>query len=170
MVLRLLTLVFLLSVSRASLSQQLQSTAPSDVLDTCPLTRSPTVPFIPPKPYPVRAGPGWFWFGTKRLWTMLSLGGVWSDLPHTESGYTQKIGWLSESFDWKREPYPAIKVVGKRLNSGAPTLTVIWINGGHTGTLESIMGVRVNIPALGCWQITGRYKDEELTFVVWVAK
>jgi hypothetical protein len=25
-------------------------------------------------------------------------------------------------------------------------------------------------PAPECWEITGRYEDDELTFVVWVAK
>jgi hypothetical protein len=28
----------------------------------------------------------------------------------------------------------------------------------------------INFPTLGCWEITGRYKDEALTFVVFVAE
>ena len=27
----------------------------------------------------------------------------------------------------------------------------------------------INFPTAGCWQITGRYNDHELTFVVWVS-
>ena len=26
----------------------------------------------------------------------------------------------------------------------------------------------MSIPVFGCWEITGRYKDQELTFIVWV--
>jgi len=33
---------------------------------------------------------------------------------------------------------------------------------------EGIMG-GIAIPVFGCWQITGRYKDADLTFTVWVA-
>ena len=31
------------------------------------------------------------------------------------------------------------------------------------------MVVGINIPSLGCWKITGRYQDEELSFVICVA-
>jgi len=27
----------------------------------------------------------------------------------------------------------------------------------------------VDLPTLGCWKITGKYSDAELSFVVWVA-
>jgi hypothetical protein len=30
-----------------------------------------------------------------------------------------------------------------------------------------IMG-GIQIPVFGCWKITGHYKDQELSFVVWV--
>ena len=32
------------------------------------------------------------------------------------------------------------------------------------------MLVGLDIPDSGCWQITGRFEDEELAFVVWVTK
>jgi hypothetical protein len=28
----------------------------------------------------------------------------------------------------------------------------------------------INIPTFGCWEITGRYKDQELSFTVWVTR
>jgi len=71
MLLRLLTLVSLLFLSQPSSPQQLQKTKADDVPDTCPATRAPTLPFIPPWPYPLKAGPRQFWFGTERLWTIL---------------------------------------------------------------------------------------------------
>ena len=27
----------------------------------------------------------------------------------------------------------------------------------------------INIPTLGCWEITGHYESDKLTFVIWVA-
>jgi hypothetical protein len=27
----------------------------------------------------------------------------------------------------------------------------------------------IDFPTAGCWEMTGRYNDEELTFVVWVS-
>jgi len=35
---------------------------------------------------------------------------------------------------------------------------------------KSFMVVGINFPTLGCWEITGRYNDEELTSVVWIAE
>jgi hypothetical protein len=32
------------------------------------------------------------------------------------------------------------------------------------------MVVGIDFPTLGCWEITGHYEDDELTFVVWVSK
>src|SRR5215471_1284177 len=34
----------------------------------------------------------------------------------------------------------------------------------------SAMFVGVSFPTLGCWEITRRYDDDELTFVIWVTK
>jgi len=56
MLLRLLTLVSLLFLSQPSSPQQLQKTKADDVPDTCPATRAPTLPFIPPWLYPFFEG------------------------------------------------------------------------------------------------------------------
>ena len=170
MFLRLLFLVFLVFLSQASVARQSRTAMPGDVLETCPVTRPPALPFSPPRPYPSEAGAGWFWFGTNKLWTALPVHGVWSRLPHTESGYTQKMAWFHEGFNWRLEPYPAIRLVGRRLDGAGPPLTVTGINSGHTERLGSVIGVRVNIPSLGCWEIKGHYRTGELAFVVWVAE
>lgn len=169
MLLRLLFSAFLLILSQASVAQQSPTAMLSRVPERCPVTRPPALSFVPPRPYPVKPGTGWFWFGTKKLWTMLLADGVWGGLPHTESGYTQKMPWLSEGYDWRLEPYPVITVIGRRLDGTAPPLTVTAANNVHTETLESVMGVRLNIPSLGCWEIKGHYRNGDLTFVVWVA-
>jgi len=80
------------------------------------------------------------------------------------------MAWLSEGYDWRLEPYPAITVIGRRLDEAAPPLMVTGTNNAHTETLGWVMAVRVNVPSLGCWEIKGHYRDAELTFVVWVAE
>jgi hypothetical protein len=174
MVLRLLTLVSLLFLSQASLAQQLQTT-PDDVPETCPITRAPALPFIPPWPYPLKAGPGEFWFGTDSLWTALRADGTWRGLPHytpSDPTFRQKIAFWLRGYVVRREPQPKLTVTGRRLDSPAPPLLADKItNNAWVQRDQSFMGTGINLPTLGCWgEITGHYRDEELTFVVWVAE
>jgi hypothetical protein len=75
--------------------------------------------------------------------------------------------WWRLGYDWRTEPIPKLKVTGKRLDSPAPPLEATATN--VLGPLPYMM-VGMNIPTLGCWEVTGRYDDDELTFVVWVTK
>jgi hypothetical protein len=136
----------------------------------CPVTRAAAPPFRPPPPFPATVAPSEFWFGTEVLWTILPVAGVWGRLPNVKSGYIQKMAWFSNLYNWKSEPQPAIEVVGTRVDNPAPPLTVLSIINGHTETLPSVMGVRVNVPSLGCWEITGKYREHKLTFVVLVTE
>jgi hypothetical protein len=40
---------------------------------------------------------------------------------------------------------------------------------GFTNDMKWFMLVGVNLPTPGCWEITGSVKDQQLTYVVWVA-
>jgi hypothetical protein len=171
----LLTLVSLLRfVPQASLAQQLQ-TMPSDgVPGACPITRAPTLPFIPPWPYPLKAGPGEFWFGTDRLWTALQEEGTWRGLPHytpSDPTFRQKIAFWRKGYVVRTERQPKLTVTGRRLDAPAPPLLAdktannAWVQ--HD---QPFMGTGINLPTVGCWEITGHYGGEELTFVVWVAE
>jgi hypothetical protein len=75
--------------------------------------------------------------------------------------------WWRQGYDYRTEPKPRLKVTGKRLDAPAPPLMAEANN--VAGPLPSMM-VGMNFPTLGCWEITGRYADDELTFVVWVGK
>jgi hypothetical protein len=165
--LRLLALVSLLLLSQASLAQQLRTTALDDVPETCPVTRSPALPFVPPWPYPLKAGPGAFWFGTDSLWTALPADGAWRDLPH----YRQKLFFGRKGYVVRTEPQPKLTVTGRRLDSPAPpVLADKAANNGWVKRDQPFIVTGINFPTFGCWEIIGRYRDAELTFVVWVAK
>lgn len=132
----------------------------------CPVTR-PTR-FTPPAPFPATTGPKQFWFGTNALWTLLPINGEWSMLPQSPSGYTQKMGWFSERYNWKMDPRPAFTIVGNRIDGPAPPLTITAINGIHTERYPSSIAVRLNIPSGGCWRITAKYREQRVTVVVQV--
>ena len=39
----------------------------------------------------------------------------------------------------------------------------------YSDDIGSAMLTGVGFPTLGCWKVTGQYKDAELSVVVWVA-
>jgi hypothetical protein len=137
--------------------------------DNCPMTRPPNPPFSPPAPYhPYAPSPGEFWYGTDALWTAVPANGVWSDLPHNPEGYTQKVFWWRKGYSWTAEPEPQLTVTGRRLDAQAPPLNVSRATNAFAEDIQSAMLVGVDFPTLGCWEISGRYADAELSFVVQV--
>jgi len=155
----LLALLSLLLLIQTSLARQSQ-TATGDVPETCPVTSASDHPFIPPWPYPTVPDLGGSWFGTDGLWVALPDDGTWK-------GYRQNMQWWRQGYDYHTEPEPKLKLTGKRLDAPAPPL-MSKINN-VVGPVPSMMA-GIDFPAPGCWEITGRYESDELTFVVWVAE
>ena len=142
----------------------------SGVPANCPVTPAPDVPFLAPSPNaPSAPWPGMVWYGSAALWTVLPTDGTWSGLPHNPEGYTQKVVWWREGLWWLDEPQPALTVSGRRLDGDAPPLNVSRANSVFAEDMQSAMMVGVDFPTLGCWEITGRYQSDELSFVVRVA-
>jgi hypothetical protein len=135
----------------------------------CPVTVPQNPPFTPPAPYSDLGVDGYFWYGSNSLWVEVPADGVWSDLPNNPEGYTQKIPWWREGYIWDKEPEPALVVMGERLDGEAPPLKVSGANGSYAADMGSAMMMGVDLPTLGCWKFTGKYHDDELSFVVWVA-
>jgi hypothetical protein len=168
---RPLALVSFLLLTQASLAQQLQTTG--EVPKTCPVTKASDRPFIPPWPYPKTPYAGGSWFGTDRLWIAPPTDGTWKGLGHytpSDPTFRQKMGWWRQGYDWRTEPKPKLRVTGRRLDAPAPPLTaeVSSVSGSKPAGMYMMVGL--NLPTLGCWEITGHYEDDEMSFVVWVSE
>jgi len=136
----------------------------------CPVTVPQNPLFTPPAPYNTLGFKDHFWFGSNSLWTLIPANGVWGGLPYDPpTGLTQKIFWWREGYVWAEEPQPNLIVTGERLDAPAPPLHASKATNAYASDIGSAMLVGVDFPTLGCWKITGQYKDAELSFVVWVA-
>jgi len=140
---------------------------------TCPVSKPPVRPFVPPSPYPGKTGPDSFWFGTVRLWTSLPADGTWRGLPHytpSDPTFRQKLFFWRQGYSLGSELRPHLTVTGRRLDTTAPPLAADEANAGWQDDTEHPFVVTgVNFPTLGCWEVTGDYHGDRLTFVVWVA-
>jgi hypothetical protein len=147
-----------------------EAVVPAEPLDTCPVTRRPDTPFIAPAPNePSAPWPGYFWYGTNSLWTALRDDGTWAELPQDSHGYGQKQMWWREGYVWTEEPEPDLTVTGRRLDGDAPPIEALDATNAYAEDIQSAMLTGVNVPTLGCWEITGHYGGADLTFVVRVA-
>jgi hypothetical protein len=144
----------------------------------CRVTLSSDGRFVPPSPVP--AGPAshleiasdQFWFGTEKLWTVLPADGTWPGSVPGKPGdfaYSNKLPWfrLHPAFSENDGP---LTITGKRLDGPSPSFTEIFLSNAFSRDDDNamIMG-GIEIPAFGCWEITGQYKDQQLTFTAWVA-
>jgi hypothetical protein len=168
-----ISLSSLVSTASAQTPQPTQTTSVSAdaVPESCPVTKPPAHPFVPPSPYPTETGG--FWFGTDKLWTHLPKNGTWR-LGHpspSDTTFSQKLFWWRKGFgrgDWET----MLTVTGRRLDSSAPPFAIdhhayaSWTGDPN----HPFIVTGIDIPTLGCWQITGHFKDAELSFVIWVTQ
>jgi hypothetical protein len=122
-------------------------------------TRS--APSVPPAYYKSS------WFGSARLWTMLSDDGeIWRHLPANPNGLSQKTFWWSVNWESAAEPEPRITVSGRRLDAPG---TFSFGPGTNAGAdFGTAMLVGIDVPTVGCWEITGRYHAASLSFTALV--
>lgn len=130
----------------------------------CTVTRPPEPAFVPPAPWPIRPPEtDRFWFGNADLWTSLPLDGNWRQLALGE-----KFWWWSQEFDVKEDSTPDLTVIARRLDGDAPNFQVSEATNGYHESINWAMLIGVELPSPGCWEFTGQYKGQELSFVVWV--
>ena len=153
-------------VEPTSTSKSISNDLPAD----CPVTLPGKIPFEAPEPFSsTPPWPNFFWFGSDHLWTVLTTNGSWSHLPLNPEGYTQKILWWSDRFSLKDEPEPALVVTGKRLDEKAPPLKTYGATNAFADDIGEAMLTGVDFPTHGCWEVTGQYKETDLSFVVWIS-
>lgn len=172
MLLRLLLSGCLLFLLPAAVEQESGTVKSRGVPETCPASKPSDEPFVPPSPYPTKASAGSFWFGTDRLWTILRSDARW---PQDVKTFWWRQEW--GRYDWgahgsiPRDNSSKLRVSARRLDAPAPSPVISRAKGGYREQdLKAFLvgGIKFSTP--GCWSVTGRYDDDELTFVVWVAK
>jgi len=150
-----------------SLNARSDDKSQTPIPDNCPVTL-PTEPrFIPPAPQK-DFGPnsGMFWHGTDALFTHIYSDGRWRGIKEA-TGTRNKSFWYRKDAKWIDEyPYQLV-VTAKRLDVPGPMLTVPRVTNAIMGK-EVAMLLMLELPQRGCWQVTGNYKSDYLSFVVWV--
>lgn len=172
-----LRLVLFISLAVIAMTATGQQNSRQQVLlppASCPVTVPPAIPFTPPSPYPSDVGETSFWLGTGKLWVDRPKSGVWDGWRPHEPGrehrvdpLTVKTFWWSADYDPIKEENAELKVTGRRLDGNAPPLVTSETTNAFP-TPATAMLVGVYVPTPGCWEITGEYKDQKLSFVVWV--
>ena len=163
-----------LTASAQQSSSQPVSRQSETVPPSCALTHRPTTEFIPPVGYrPEKLPDGFFYIGSERLWTGIWEPMVWQWRPHGpghELDLTAKVFWYRVGYSAYKEPIPKLRVKGRRLDGPAPAL--VTPQGPATNVIidseRGAMLTGVYVPTPGCWEITGDYEGDKLSFVVWV--
>jgi len=169
-VLRLVLLISLVTLTASG--QQNSPQQPLVPPASCPVTILSASQFTPPSPYELSDKT--FWLGTEKLFIAIRKSGeVWGWGPH-EPGQedqvqplTTKTFWGSLDFNYREEYPPKLKVTGKRLDGEAPPLLTLPATNAFPGPAAAML-VGVYVPTPGCWEITGEYKGQKLSFVVWL--
>lgn len=137
--------------------------------DSCPVTKPGDQPFVPPYGYPKKLSKDSFWYGTDRLWISLPANGAWR-LGHyapKDPSFRQKIMWWRQGLQPRTDLRASFKIDGRRLDSDAPPLRSdppLGVSGSNPVFIMS----GINFPTSGCWEVTGRYDQDALTFVIWI--
>jgi len=104
------------------------------------------------------------WYGSEALAVILKPDGLWRGMGPSNN-YRDKLFWWSLGF--KPGAESNLKVTGKRLDKDAPPANISRATNAHAESLGGwTMLVMVEFPSSGCWQITGEYLGQKLTFVV----
>jgi hypothetical protein len=79
------------------------------------------------------------------------------------------VFWWREGYIWNEEPEPQIAVTAERLDMPAPLFHSSVGTNAYASDIGSAMLTGVTFSTEGCWKVTGKYRNAELSFVVWIA-
>lgn len=103
------------------------------------------------------------YYGNGRLWTVLSPRGVLV----AGAADLQRDGSISRKFPWWRQVHGDLRIAGRRLGARTARLRARIPSGyGPTGFQSSA----IVFPTEGCWQVTGKVGNAQLTYVTLVVK
>jgi hypothetical protein len=104
------------------------------------------------------------WFGSESLAVILPPDGVWRGMG-PEHRYRNKLFWWSYGFRPGSESNLVVR--GRRLDDKSPPADISRATNAHSPSLGGwTMLVAVEFPSSGCWEITGEYLGQKLSFVV----
>jgi hypothetical protein len=128
----------------------------------CPVTLTADRRFAEPSP----SSASRFWYGDEKLAVLLRAGGTWRGMGPARS-YRDKLFWWRQGYNGAAEPRPDLVVTGRRSDGPAPALaTPRATNAKHADFGGWAMLVALEFPVAGCWQVTGDYGGQKLSFVV----
>lgn len=159
---------------QGSIGRPAEETAPHDTrIANCRVTLPSDGVFEPPPTVslgPSRT-PDRFFFGAEGLWTVLPADGIWRGPVPAKPGdfvYENKFVWFRSHAPFLQRDGP-ISLRGKRLDGPASSFVATHQSisyPGENGIAMIVMGI--SVPVFGCWEFTGHYKDQDVTFTIWV--
>ena len=132
--------------------------AAADELGNCPKSMPTNDLFAAPFPSSDR------WYGSETLAVMLPLEGIWRGLG-PRYRFREKLFWWSSGFKPGLESN--LKVSARKLDGTGAQGDISQPTNAHAPDLGGwTMLVMVEFPSPGCWEITGTYLGQTLSFVV----
>ena len=87
-------------------------------------------------------------------------------------GTRNKFWWWREGWEWNTDRLanePGLIVTARRIDGEAPEVRGPRVTNAQLGSGWAML-LMLEIPTSGCWEITGNYRSEYVSMVVWVAE
>ena len=134
------------------------------VASDCPVTAEAPWTFAEPSP----STEAQLWYGSELLAVRLNRSGHWGGMGRDQN-FGNKLFWWRQGYSGRLEPRPELVVKARPLDREGPAIqSSAASNAEHDDFGGWAMLVGMEFPETGCWEVTGRYHGERLTFVTLV--
>lgn len=106
---------------------------------------------------------GFVWVGTPNLAARVPDDGHWIAMG-PDHNYRDKWVWWREGYRAKEETKPELNISARKLDGPAPPVYLPHGTNAFGPGWDRILTL-MEFPSAGCWEVIGRYHDEELRFV-----
>jgi hypothetical protein len=112
---------------------------------------------------------GFAWVGSPKLAATVPINGHWKGMG-PERNYFDKWWWWRDGYRATEEADPELVVTATRLDESSPPVVIrnatnAFGPANEFGPGWDAMLVGMEFPTSGCWEVVGRYRDQELRFV-----